>query len=201
VTLALVIESGRRPRDGPEAQVGVVAQRRLDTRDERLLVPGDRELGQRGVGLRAIGLALVRDDIGPRVGERVALERIVACADRDPRDGEPRSVGAEEQFEGLAQQGRGGKFVASPLVERSAKAFPRLSRFGVEHRHVDGLARRLRPHLARRPDTGARSNQRRGDRRAAAGPGVARHPRHALHTAGLAPSRTGHRPARACLTT
>src|SRR5450759_3450373 len=74
----------RRPRAGPEADVGLDCLRRLDVRDELLLVPSNREAGHRGVA--AAGHLVVG----------VALHGVVAGTYRDAPPGEMAAIGAEK---------------------------------------------------------------------------------------------------------
>ena len=186
---------GRRVGDGPEAEVGVDGQRGLHVRDERLLVPFDREPGQRNVGRGAIGLGGVGGDVGSRVVERVALHGVVARADGNPCHREFRPIGAKEQAHRLVLQRLGGKLAPSDLVERSTKAFPGLGREGVVDGHVDGRARRLRPLRGGRPGPVGGRDKRGCHGRTSAASG--RRPARALHTAGLTAARTRRCPSRA----
>ena len=84
---ALLHPGRRRPRAGPQPDVGLHRLRRLDVRDELLHVAIDREAGQLVVG--PAGDLVVG----------VAIHRVVAGPDGDPAEDEPRSVGAIEQID------------------------------------------------------------------------------------------------------
>ena len=88
-TAARLHPGRRRPRAGPEADVGLHRLRRLDVRDQLLMSRSIEKLAS------AVSSG--------RLVERVAIHRVVAGADRDAAAGEARAVGAEQQLDRLVR--------------------------------------------------------------------------------------------------
>src|SRR5690606_4614852 len=118
----------RRPRAGPELQVGLLRLRRQNVGDQQFLVAIEREVRELQIRRRTVGLAVGYGvAVAAGVAEGVAIHTVVARADWNAAPSEVGALSrAEQQRDRFRLRRVGGEGCPALLVEGGSETLPGL---------------------------------------------------------------------------